>query len=146
MTVFKWKNTEAIGYTLPSTKSTRAAGFGIGERFSKSHQKSRKSPSPDTYDIPTVFKPNNTTSTFAVHVKGDKTFCFGSGREAFVKNVLHKTNPPPDYELPGPGLYDPLAPLGYGKESFKLKGKLAEHDPARIAIKRAVPAPGTYQD
>jgi hypothetical protein len=38
-------------------------------------------PSPDKYNIPTVFKPDNTTSTFAVHVKGDVTFCFGASRD-----------------------------------------------------------------
>lgn len=45
------------------------------------------SPSPSSYDIPTVFKPNNTTTTFAVHCKGDNTYCFGAGREAFEKAV-----------------------------------------------------------
>ena len=29
----KLRNHEQIGYDLPPTKSTRGAGFGIGERF-----------------------------------------------------------------------------------------------------------------
>jgi len=29
----KLRNHEQVGYDLPSTKKTRAAGFGIGERF-----------------------------------------------------------------------------------------------------------------
>jgi hypothetical protein len=98
-----------VGYTLPSTKGARAAGFGIGERFSdqKIALKKNINPSPDKYNIPTLFKPNNTTSTFAVHVKGDTTFCFGTGREAFSKQGLQ-----PDPASPGPGTYNPLAPIG----------------------------------
>jgi hypothetical protein len=38
-------------------------------------------PSPDKYNIPTMFKPDNTTSTFSVHVKGDVTYCFGASRD-----------------------------------------------------------------
>ena len=40
-----------------------------------------KSPSPDEYHIPSLFSPNNTTSTFANFMKGDKTYSFGTGRE-----------------------------------------------------------------
>ena len=29
----KLRNHEQVGYDLPTTKKTRAAGFGIGERF-----------------------------------------------------------------------------------------------------------------
>jgi hypothetical protein len=64
--------TDQIGYDLPTTKGTRAAGFGIGERFSDQKIKLKKSkllltilltqnclldtnPSPDRYNIPTVF-------------------------------------------------------------------------------------------
>ena len=98
---------EQIGYTLPSTKKTRAAGFGVGERFGTNKKGNRKSilfliviyhliarisPPPDAYHIPTVFSPNNTTSTFAVHCKGQKTFAFGTGREAFLKTVLNREN------------------------------------------------------
>jgi hypothetical protein len=48
------------------------------------------SPPPDSYDIPSLFKPNNTTSTFAVHCKGKHTYCFGTGRESYAKNVILK--------------------------------------------------------
>jgi len=50
------------------------------------------SPPPDAYNIPTVFSPNNTTSTFAVHCKGQRTFAFGTGREAFGKTVINREN------------------------------------------------------
>jgi hypothetical protein len=42
-------------------------------------------PSPDKYKIPSTFEPNNTTSTFTVHVKGDVTYCFGAGRDELQK-------------------------------------------------------------
>ena len=67
-------------YALPSTKSTRAAGFGIGERFKSVSR--NNSPSPDRYDVPSLFNPDNSTSTFAVHCK-TRTFAFGTGREAY---------------------------------------------------------------
>ena len=38
-------------------------------------------PSPDKYTLPSTFVPNNTTSTFSNHFKGDVTYCFGAGRE-----------------------------------------------------------------
>mmetsp|Transcript_3257 Transcript_3257/g.5408 ORF Transcript_3257/g.5408 Transcript_3257/m.5408 type:complete len:128 (-) Transcript_3257:1054-1437(-) len=73
-----------VQYNMPSTKAMRATCFGVGDRF-QSPKKSPKneSPSPQKYQIPSLFNPNNTTSTFAVHAKTDKTFAFGAGREAF---------------------------------------------------------------
>lgn len=69
-------------------------------------------PSPDKYKIPTVFVPDNTTSTFAVHCKGENTYSFGAGREHFNKTVVNRENPPLDKDLPGPGSYNHLKPLG----------------------------------
>jgi hypothetical protein len=90
-------------------KKNRAAGFGVGERFGTNKKGNRKfiipiyvliyicylaklSPPPDAYNIPTVFSPNNTTSTFAVHCKGQRTFAFGTGREAYSKTVINREN------------------------------------------------------
>ena len=42
-------------------------------------------PSPDKYNIPSSFEPNNTTSSFSIHVKGDVTYCFGAGRDELYK-------------------------------------------------------------
>ena len=79
--------TSLCSYNLPSTKATRGAGFGIGDRF-KSESKIRSpSPNPTTYNLPSQFVPDNTTSTFAVHNIKDRSFCFGTGREAFKKVV-----------------------------------------------------------
>ena len=83
-----------------------------------------KNPSPDRYNPPTLFKPDNTTSTFAVHCVGDKTFAFGAGREAFAKNVIDKKNLKADESVPGPGTYQPLQPIGKSALAFKLKHKL----------------------
>jgi hypothetical protein len=149
-------NHDQIGYTLPSTKKQRAAGFGIGERFKqKSNGKFKqlfhflgksKSPSPDRYNIPSLFNPNVSTSTFAVHCKGSRTFAFGTGREAFSKTVINPENLGADSRNPGPGTYQPLHPLGKDAVAFKLKFKLDYGDTATEAKKRNIPAPGTYDD
>lgn len=47
---------------------------------------------------------------------------------------------------PGPGAYDPLAPIGENAVKFKLKGKLHYGEPDRIARKEDLPPPGTYED
>jgi hypothetical protein len=76
-------------------KTTKGAGFGLsrGERFGGNNKANPKlSPSPDAYSIPTVFSPNNTTTTFAVHCKGPKTYSFGTGREQFGKTVVNRDN------------------------------------------------------
>jgi hypothetical protein len=63
-------------------KSNRGAGFGFGNRFGGNNKANiKRFPSPDSYAIPTIFNPNNTTTTFAVHCKGPKTYSFGTGRE-----------------------------------------------------------------
>lgn len=90
--------------------------------------------------------PDNTTSTFAVHCKGDHTFSFGAGRENFLKTVVNRENPPLDKTLPGPGSYNHLKPLGQESVAFKLKDKLDFHDVTRLAKKRNIPAPGAYDD
>ena len=59
-----------------------------------------------------------------MHCVGDKTYSFGTGRESFKKNVLTKRNLKADAIVPGPGTYDPLAPIGSSALSFKLKHKL----------------------
>ena len=81
-----------------------------------------------------------------MHVRGDVTYCFGTGRDAFGKVVLHKTKLEADRDVPGPGTYQPLKTIGHGRKSFALKGKLEYGDPGQIALKRAVPGAGTYED
>ena len=100
-------------------------------------------PSPDRYNIPTVFKPNQTTTTFTNHVKGDTTYCFGTGRESFSAQVMPGTMMP-DKDVPGPGTYNPQAQIGKGAKAFSLKGKLSYGDQAYLDIKRNVPPPGQY--
>jgi hypothetical protein len=90
--------------------------------------------------------PDNTTSTFAVHCKGEHTFSFGAGREHFLKTVVNRENPPLDKTFPGPGSYNHLKPLGQESVAFKLKDKLDFHDVTRLAKKRNIPAPGAYDD
>ena len=59
-----------------------------------------------------------------MHCVGEKTYSFGTGRESYKKNVLTKECLRPDAQVPGPGTYDPLAPIGSSALSFKLKHKL----------------------
>lgn len=49
-----------------------------------------------------------------------------------------------DADVPGPGTYDPLEPIGKSALAFKLKHKLYFGDADQIAIKRGVPGPGSH--
>ena len=94
----------------------------------------------------TLFNPNNTTTTFANHMKGPRTYCFGTGREDFCKTVVNRENIGADRGNPGPLEYTPLEPLGAKAKAYKFKYKLDYHDVARIARKHGFPGPGTYED
>ena len=64
-----------------------------------------KNPSPDTYKINSLFNPNATTSTFTNHMKGSKTYSFGTGREEFGSTVVNTPKPyyiGADKKNPGP--------------------------------------------
>jgi hypothetical protein len=104
------------------------------------------SPSPTSYNIPSLFNPDNTTSTFSVHRRGNKSFCFGAGRENFNRTVVNRDKIYSDPDNPGPGYYNDLKPLGQDSVSFKLKYKLDFGDYTKVAIKRGIPGVGTYQD
>lgn len=101
-------------------------------------------PSPDKYHLPSTFNPDNTTSTFAVHVKGDTTYCFGTGRDSFSKTVLNRSKLGADGANPGPGQYEQGAALGKDAKAFTLKGKLHYEDPAKWARKHDIPGPGAH--
>ena len=60
---------------------------GFGDRFRSRRTTLDGTPSPADYNYNTLFSPNQTTTTFANFSKGDKTKCFGAGREDFVKTV-----------------------------------------------------------
>lgn len=84
-----------IGYLLPSTLGSKACSFGIGDRF-KNRNGSPVANTDVIYDLPTVFKPDNTTSTFSNHMVGSKTFSFGTGRSDIKSRVLNVENLQPD--------------------------------------------------
>ena len=128
---------------MPSTKSKRGAGFGIGERFAHTSMRER-SPPPNSYNIPSLFTPDKTTSTFTNHMVKDKSYCFGTGRESFVKNVVNRDKIYPDPVSPGPAEYCGLKPIGEGKLSFKLKYKLDYGNDYHVANKKNSPPPGHY--
>ena len=105
-------------------------------------------PSPSDYNIPSLFSPNNTTSTFAVHNKGKMTYSFGAGREDFHKTVVNaehiiQNKGYPDKVSPGPK-YTTLKPLGEEGKKFKLKHKLDFYDTERLEKKKNYPGAGTY--
>jgi len=52
-----------------------------------------------------LFNPNATTSTFTNHMKGSKTYSFGTGREEFGSTVVNTPKPyyiGADKKNPGP--------------------------------------------
>ena len=68
----------------------------------------------------------------------------GCARDAFKKQVMHPTNLGPDPEVPGPGTYIPLAPIGKNAKSFSLRGRLDNADPGTMAKKKDYPPPGIH--
>lgn len=104
------------------------------------------SPSPDSYNLPAFLDVNQTTSLFTNHVRGNKTYAFGAGREDFAKTVVNdKKYPDPD--VPGPGMYRSIREFGVNDKSGpKIKGKLRNGTPEKEALKAAIPGVGTYKD
>lgn len=76
-----------------------------------------------------MFKPDNTTSTFANFMVG-KTYSFGAGREDTKGRVLLVKNLGPDKVTPGPGTYKSIIPLGRDSKKFSILGKLHYGEPA----------------
>ena len=68
----------------------------------------------------------------------------GCSRSAFKNQVLHKENLGPDPDVPGPGTYIPLAPIGTNAKKFALKGRLEYGDPEIMAKKKNTPFPGVH--
>lgn len=75
-----------------------------------------------------------------------KTYCFGTGRDQFATTVVNRERIEPSKNMPPPNNYNPHKSLGEEAVGFKLKYKIHYNDPATLAIKMGVPAPGTYDD
>ena len=90
--------------------------MGVGERFRVSRYSKEIRPSPDSYAIPSLFNPDQNIasfSRFSRFQKGNKTHCFGAGREDFRKTVVNaekKTYADPGN--PGPLNYINEKPFG----------------------------------
>jgi len=136
---------DKVGYDLPSTRNTKTCTFGVGERFANTARAERRASIDQFYDIPSVFNPDKTTTTFTNHMTLH-TYAFGAGRDAFKNQVIHPSNLGPDKATPGPGTYVPLHPIGTNAKKFKLKFKLDYGDPETMAKKRNVPGPGTHEN
>jgi len=115
-----------VGYDLPSTITKKACGFGIGERFASTSPGQKRHSVDKYYHVPSVFKPDSTTSTFANHMTGN-TYCFGTGREE-MKNVVHPKKLGADKFNPGPGTYQPDDSIGANARSMKFKPRLTYGD------------------
>jgi len=111
-------------YDLPSSKSTRTAGFGYGTKmdFTKSVQ---NNPPPNTYEIKSAFDSKK---------KGKS---FGLSREA-----MHITGGSfvGDKNSPGPGAYD-VRERGKTKISFSFRPRTTSE---ALTSPKFVPGPGTY--
>ena len=94
----------------------RATNMGVGERFRVSRYSKEIRPSPDSYAIPSLFNPDQNVasfSRFSRFQKGNKTHCFGAGRDDFRKTVVNaekKTYADPGN--PGPLNYINEKPFG----------------------------------
>lgn len=109
-----------------------------------------KRPSPDSYQIPSLFNPDQTISSysnFSRFQKGKKTHCFGAGREDFRKTVVNAAKTTyPDPGNPGPLHYRKEKPFGSSAVRFSLSYKIDFDHDTTVALKRNHPAPGHYSD
>lgn len=99
---------------------------------------STESPSPDRYDIKSVFE----VSANQLRREKNKSFCFGTGREAFTKVVMPGKANIPDPCVPGPGSYENMRVISKDARKYSLGSRLAYNDIDRIEKKKAVPGPG----
>jgi hypothetical protein len=111
-----------------------------------SHFVSTDSPSPDKYNLGSVFdcKESSPKNAFG---QPKKSFVFGAGREHFNKTVYNMGTMYPDAIVPGPGSYtDGTKLIGVNARKPTLKERKYYHDDESMARKLAIPGPGTYED
>jgi hypothetical protein len=72
----------------------------------------------------------------------NKSFCFGSGRDAYSKVVMPAKMNIPDSCVPGPGSYNSLKTIGHDRKKFTFAPKTLFNDPVHIELKKGVPGPG----
>jgi len=76
----------------------------------------------------------------------NKSFCFGTGRDAFTKVVLPARANFPDPCVPGPGSYENIKVIAKDAKKFSLKPRLNFGDVEYKERKKGVPGPGMYDD
>lgn len=103
---------------LPSTLNKRSAGFGYGGRSPMVNRQGGDSPSPNRYNLKSVFDSINPHAP-----------SFG-GPYLNIKSSVDKS--------PGPGAYEVLNPLGNDAPKFTLKGKI------ETKIRASSPPPTAY--
>ena len=101
---------------LPSTLNERTCSFGIGKRWSPINASGKDSPPPGAYEA---------FSLFGVKDKGP------SFKKKYSGMLLM-------YALPGPGAYNPYAPLGKEGPKFSFRQKLLKN------VRMSTPPPNSY--
>ena len=159
-----------IGYELPpAIRQGRdmGVGFGFGERSKQGRNGKGKfnfsltccldSPSPDKYDISSVFdkskmdspskggSQSQMNSILSSTNSPRRTFSFGAGRGDFEKSC-YNSKLYQDKIVPGPGTYtDNSRSVGVNGRKNSCHNKLYTLDPATEAKKNDLPGPGTYK-
>ena len=76
----------------------------------------------------------------------NKSFCFGTGREAFNKVVMPAKLNQPDPCVPGPGQYNSLKTIGEDRLKYSMGPRTLFNDVTTMETKKAVPGPGYYPE
>lgn len=106
-----------------------------------------ESPSPDKYNMGSAFDKKEQAYKKGLFGEPRKTFCFGAGREDFVKTVYNPSVIKADAVVPGPGTYtDETTIIGVNARKTTLKERKFYMEDDVRARKLAIPGPGTYND
>ena len=152
-------NNEVGAYSIPSTISSRAASLGYGKKeifketrskykyATPANERNLDSPSPDKYNMKSVFDFKDNMPQQSAFGKVRRTFCFGAGREDFTKTVYNLSTIAADPIVPGPGTYsDGTKLIGVNTRKTTLKERKFYLDDDEMARKLAIPGPGTYEE
>lgn len=106
-----------------------------------------ESPSPDKYRIGSTFDKREDSNKKSLFGEPRKTFCFGAGREHFIKTVYNPGVIVADAVVPGPGTYtDETKLIGVNARKTTLKERKFYMEVEYKARKLAIPGPGSYND
>lgn len=102
---------------LPTTLSDRTCSFGLGSRSTMLNLKGKDSPSPGTYESPSIFGKHDQGASF---------------KKKYTKNLVLRE------VIPGPGAYNPYSPIGKRAPKYTFREKFIEKTRCNT------PPPNTY--